>query len=63
MKMSGSKNTNAQLTVNGVGPQSPATNGDPASDLLFTLSSTGNLESIVLEGTAGIYIYSITVNK
>ena len=63
MKMSGTKNTNAQLTVNGVGPQSPATNGDPASDLSFTLSSTGNLESIVLEGTAGIYIYSITVNK
>ena len=63
MKMQGNKNTNAQLTVNGVGPKSPATNGDPASDLSFTLSSTGNLESIVLEGTAGIFIYSITVNK
>ena len=63
MKSQGNKNTNAQLTVNGVGPKSPATNGNPASDLSFTLSSTGNLESIVLEGTAGIYIYSITVNK
>ena len=63
MKMQGTKNTNAQLTVNGVGPKSPATNGDPASDLSFSLSSTGNLESIVLEGTAGIFIYSITVNK
>lgn len=63
MKMQGNKNADAQLTVNGVGPKSPATNGDPASDLSFTLSSTGNLESIVLEGTAGIFIYSITVNK
>ena len=63
MKMQGAKNTNAQLTVNGVGPKSPATNGDPESDLSFSLSSTGNLESIVLEGTAGIFIYSITVNK
>ena len=62
-KMQGNKNTGAQLTVNGVGPQSPAANEASASDLTFTLSSTGNLETIVLEGTAGIFIYSITVNK
>ena len=62
-KMTGSKNTNAQLTVNGVGPKAPAAYEGDASDLVFTITSTGTLESIVLEGTAGIYIYSITVNK
>jgi hypothetical protein len=51
------------LTVNGVGPLAPAANDAAASDVVFTLTSTGNLESIVLEGTAAIYIYSITVNK
>ena len=60
----GNKNANAMLTVNGVGPLAPAANdAAAASDVVFTLSSSENLESIVLEGTAAIYIYSITVNK
>ena len=60
----GNKNVNAMLTVNGVGPLAPAANdAAAASDVVFTLSSSENLESIVLEGTAAIYIYSITVNK
>ena len=62
-KMTGSKNADAQLTVNGVGPQSPAAADASQSDLTFTISSSNNLSEIVLEGTAAIVIYSITVNK
>ena len=63
-RISGNKNVNAMLTVNGVGPLAPAANdAAAASDLVFTLTSSENLETLVLEGTAGIFIYSITVNK
>ena len=58
-KMSGTNNNDGQLTVNGVGPKSPADYASGAADLVFDVSTT--LESFVLEGTAAILIYSITV--
>ena len=58
-KMSGTNNNDGQLKVNGVGPKSPADYASGAAELVFDVSTT--LESFVLEGTAAILIYSITV--
>ena len=60
-KHTGAKNENALLTVNGSGPQSPAPYSDTTPSELVSNVSSPALESLVLEGTAAILIYSITV--
>lgn len=55
----GSNNSNAKLNVNSLGQQTTTTT---AGDYTFTFVNATDIESIVLEGTASIRIYSITVN-
>ena len=57
--MSGSKNVDAKLNVNSIGEQTTPASADNKT---FNFASATDIENIVLEGTAAIYIYSITVN-
>lgn len=56
--MGGTKNSNATLTVNGVGPQT--TSSEEETDHTFNINN--NIEAITLKGSAAIYVYKITVN-
>ncbi len=58
-KMSGNKNVNAKLSVNGSDFQDTPANGSP-DDVVFTLSNTA-IDSIVLAGDAAIFVHSITL--
>ena len=57
--MGGKNNNNAELNVNSLGSQTTTTT---EADYTFTYSTATDITNIVLEGTAAIYIYSITVN-
>ncbi len=56
-KMSGNKNKDATLSVNGASPQAAP---ESAGDLTFTVND--DIESIILSSVTAVQIYSITVN-